>query len=302
MRTDKHLVEAAVQGDSDAFGELVKKYSNALYAVAFGVLGDFHLAKDAAQETFLRAYMHLPTLLDGNKVGSWLYGIAYRLSIDWKRKQRTSIPMTEKVEPTRAANGVEEEVLRRDTSEQIWKVLNSLEETNRVPVILYFINEWSMREIADFLGITVRAVESRLQRSKKLLRSELSVYLEQVFVQRRLSDAFEQEVMRKIPGLSGIPCIFLRVRDELKAQIWYESVLGIDFNRTPNAGSVNIGFQVEKNPVPLSYPLFAFTTSDIKYARIALQKFGVQLFEDASRPRSFLFRDLDGNILSFMQA
>lgn len=225
MESDKQLVEAAVQGDTEAFGALVRKYSNALFAVAYGVLGDFHLAKDVAQETFLKAYLQLSTLSDGNKAGSWLYTIAYRLSLNLKRKRKAEVDIGDGGYEPSDPHDVEEAVLRRETARQVWNVLNTLDETNKIPLILFYISEWSMREIAGFLDISVRAVESRLQRTKKLLGAELAGFLEKELASRKLSAAFEREVMQQIPGLNGIPCIYIRVRDEQASQTWCLFVL-----------------------------------------------------------------------------
>lgn len=302
MDSDKQLVEAAVQGDTEAFGALVRKYSNALYAVAYGILGDFHLAKDVTQETFLKAYLQLSTLSDGNKAGSWLYTIAYRLSLNWKRKRKAEIEIDDDCYGTSSPHGVEDEVMRREIAGQVWKALNTLDETNKIPLILFYISEWSMREIAGFLGISVRAVESRLQRTKKLLRAELAGFLEKELSSRRLTAVFEREVMRKIPGLSGIPCIYIQVRNEQVSQAWYEEVLGLDFDRTPNAGNVNIAFRNEAQLTPAPYPLFAFTTPDIRQACDALEKLGIGWARDAMSANRITFHDPDGNMLCFMQA
>jgi len=302
MESDKQLVEAAVQGDTEAFGALVRKYSNALFAVAFGVLGDFHLAKDVAQETFLKAYLQLSTLADGNKAGSWLYTIAYRLSLNLKRKRKAEVDIGDGGYEPSDSHDVEEAVMRRETARQVWNVLNTLDETNKIPLILFYISEWSMREIAGFLDISVRAVESRLQRTKKLLRAELAGFLEKEFASRKLSAAFEREVMQQIPGLNGIPCIYIRVRDEQVSQTWYETVLGIDFDRTPNAGNVNIAFRSEDKFTPAPYPLFAFTTPDLRKACGALEQLGIRWAEDAVSAKRITFHDPDGNILCFMQA
>ncbi|QGQ98070.1 sigma-70 family RNA polymerase sigma factor [Paenibacillus psychroresistens] len=300
MESDKQLVEAAIAGDTDAFGALVQKYSNALYSVAYGVLGDFHLAKDIAQETFLRAYLRLPTLKNKSKVGSWLYSVAYRLSIDWQRKRKNVVSM-EKISRAPASNDTEAEAIDLNSSEEIWRILNTLDELNRIPIILYYISEWSMREIAEFLGITLRAVESRLQRAKKNLRTEFASYLGDSISSYRLSADFKQEVMLQIPALIGIPCVYISVNDEKKSENWYKHNLGLDFDRTPNAGSLNIGFIVEQDVVPVPYPLFAFSTPSLAKARLTLASLGIELQETTENSNSFTFQDPDGNVLCMMQ-
>jgi len=78
-------VEVAQNGDMEAFRRLVDRYSNAVYAVIYSKLGDFHLAQDLAQETFLKAFLHLPQLKEAEKFGGWLLTTAVRLTADWHR-------------------------------------------------------------------------------------------------------------------------------------------------------------------------------------------------------------------------
>lgn len=78
---DKEVVNSANQGDLEAYSALVSKYSNAVYATAFSVVGDFHYAQDIAQEAFVRAWSRLGMLEDSGKFGSWLFTITKRLSI-----------------------------------------------------------------------------------------------------------------------------------------------------------------------------------------------------------------------------
>lgn len=72
----------------DAYSNLLKKYSNVVYAVALSIVHDFHSAEDLAQETFVKAWFHLNKLEDGNKFGAWVCSIARRLCLDWLRKSK----------------------------------------------------------------------------------------------------------------------------------------------------------------------------------------------------------------------
>ena len=73
-------------GDFDAYRMIVNEYSNALLSVAYSVLGDFHEAQDAVQEAFLKCYRNLHILNDPAKLGSWLYAIAHRTSLDFAKE------------------------------------------------------------------------------------------------------------------------------------------------------------------------------------------------------------------------
>jgi len=74
--TDAELVELAVSGDSDAFGEIVGRWERKIFALCFGMLGREDDAKDAAQETFIAAYRSLSGFRGDAKLSSWLHRIA----------------------------------------------------------------------------------------------------------------------------------------------------------------------------------------------------------------------------------
>ncbi|WP_313641843.1 RNA polymerase sigma factor [Paenibacillus sp.] len=76
--TDAELVNKVCNGDMDAFSVLISKYSNAVYGVAYGKLGDFHIAQDIAQEVFVKTYRKLPNLKEPEKLASWLYAVTTR--------------------------------------------------------------------------------------------------------------------------------------------------------------------------------------------------------------------------------
>ena len=82
------LAEKARQGDVDAFAELVEHFGRRIFALCFSLIGDFHAAEDAAQETFLRAFKGIAKLKDPEKIGNWLAGIAYRTSRTQLRKEK----------------------------------------------------------------------------------------------------------------------------------------------------------------------------------------------------------------------
>lgn len=88
---DAQLVHRCVAGDEDAFTTLVKKYQKSVHALAWRKIGDFHIAEEIAQDTFLKAYEKLSTLKNPSRFAGWLYVIANRLCIAWHRKQK--LPM-----------------------------------------------------------------------------------------------------------------------------------------------------------------------------------------------------------------
>ena len=88
MKTeDAQLVNRFLAGDESAFTALVKKYQKSVHALTWRKVGDFHIAEELTQDTFLKAYQKLATLKNSNQFAGWLYVIADRICIDWHRNQ-----------------------------------------------------------------------------------------------------------------------------------------------------------------------------------------------------------------------
>ena len=93
--TDADRVRQAQAGRSEAYAELVRRWAPRVLAVCHAKVGRADVADDMAQETFLRGFRSIHTLLDPEKLGAWLMGIALRTCLDWlKSKQRTTVPFS----------------------------------------------------------------------------------------------------------------------------------------------------------------------------------------------------------------
>lgn len=197
MKDEQNLVERIKGGDREAFSELVHTYQNMLYSAAYGVLGDFHLAQDVAQEAFVKAYMHLPSLRKPERLAGWLYAIAVRLSLNVRRGLKTADPL--ELYSERAADGdVEEAVLRESDRKQVWQALSVLEPANRTAVVLRYFGGLTVPEIARVAGATEEAVESRIRRSRRQLKKELIQTMERIFARERLDKVFTQKVLDRL--------------------------------------------------------------------------------------------------------
>ena len=97
---DAQLIQRVLEGDDTAFSVLVRKYQKSVHALAWRKIGDFHIAEDITQETFLQAYQKLPTLKKPQRFASWLYVIAANYCKMWLRKKRLS---TQSLENTSSA-------------------------------------------------------------------------------------------------------------------------------------------------------------------------------------------------------
>ena len=164
-RSDSTLVREVLAGNVEAFGPLVRRYQEAVYALAWSVVRDFAAAEDVAQEAFLTAYSRLPQLRDPSAFAAWLRRIATNVARVWLRKhghQETPGEM-ERVEVPSERPGA-------SLREEIAEILASLPQKKREVAILCYRDVLSRKEAARFLGIPEGTLRKRLHDAKRVLQ------------------------------------------------------------------------------------------------------------------------------------
>jgi len=175
---DQELVARVLQGDGQAFAELVESYQQAVYNLAYRMLGDAREAEDAAQEAFLRAYQHLSSYDPERSFKTWLLSIVSNYCIDRLRKRRLIwLSIEEPLPPHPALTSnmpePEEAFVSKERDVAIQRLLASLAPEYRAAVILRYWYDMSYAEIAEMLGTTESAIKSRLFRARQMLAGEL---------------------------------------------------------------------------------------------------------------------------------
>ena len=165
-RSETEMVGAAMAGDGESFRTLCETYYGRLVATAYAVVGDHHLAEDAAQETLARACENLPTLKRKEAFGGWLGAICQNVARDMIRVRR------ERLSSEIAADAVDE---GRDgeLSTAVWQALERLSETDRKVVMLRYYDHRSYEDIAAFLRVSRGSVNGRLTRAKRKMAKYL---------------------------------------------------------------------------------------------------------------------------------
>ena len=95
VESDVQLIRKILSGDDEAFSLLVQKHQKSVHALVWRKIGDFHVAEEITQDTFLRVYKSLATLKDPNQFAGWLYVIANRLCLSWSEKNRSVVQSLE---------------------------------------------------------------------------------------------------------------------------------------------------------------------------------------------------------------
>lgn len=188
--SDECVAERAVAGDRDAFGELVRRWENRIYRLAYGMLGSAEEARDATQETFFAAYRNLKNFRGDARVSSWLHRIAVNQCISRQRRDRVRAenPLLETVE-ARADEGLWVSYTRgtsparaaehNERKRAVQRAVATLPHELRQVVLLKEFEEMTFQQIADTLDLPLSTIKSRLYTALKQLRFKLAHYEEE---------------------------------------------------------------------------------------------------------------------------
>ena len=166
--TDMEIVRRVQNGDVEAFGLLVSRYSGRIYALALAVVRDAQRAEDVAQETFIRAYEHLGGFRGASAFATWLYRIAYNRAAGECRRRSFG-----RIDAGSCAVAEEPSAERYDeeTVARMHRALERLRPDERALVALFYEEERSLAEIAQIMDWTLSNVKVRLHRLRGRLRS-----------------------------------------------------------------------------------------------------------------------------------
>ena len=175
---ETELVSRARQGDRNAYSELVRIHASGILNVVYRMCGDAQLAEDAAQETFLQAWLNLNSYRPQTSLRNWLYRIAVNAATDMLRKEKRLVP--EAVEDLKLTDNLpspEMVFVKQERAVLVQKAVLSLPEACRAVLVLREYEDLSYQEISTALDIPVGTVMSRLNYARGLLKEKLKVQL-----------------------------------------------------------------------------------------------------------------------------
>ena len=212
---DGSIIHECLNGESEAFGLLVDKYKEGIYAFVYGKLRDFHDAQDVTQEVFLQAYRDLRSLKRWESFVFWLYRIASTRCKLWTRSQsrRVDQDFIEDQAP-KAIDIPSLASYRRDQlSESLREALDSLPEIYREVLMLYYFGGMSIKDIARAVGASPTAIGKRLSRARSQLKEEMVTMTGAAFEGQRLPAGFTFRIVEAVkrikinpmPRMAGVP-------------------------------------------------------------------------------------------------
>lgn len=174
IEAETELVQRASEGSAEAFEMLVQRYQKYVYNLALSVVGNRDEAFDAAQETFIRAWRSLKDFRGDARFSTWLYRIAYRVSLTAVARKRY-LPIDDLPEPVcEDANANPEEAAEKDYRRTLLRrAIMNLSPAYRTALILYHLEDLSYEEIASITGVPIGTVRTHLHRGRNYLKQEV---------------------------------------------------------------------------------------------------------------------------------
>lgn len=178
MPNDAALIAATLQGDTHAFGMLVRQHQDRVFTAVYHVLGDRQEAEDLTQEAFVKAFVNLASFQGQSSFFTWIYRIAFNLAATRRQRKRPWISLEAQrashgAEPLDTADSAEEQLLREERAEETRAALAELPEEFRTILVLREIEGCDYQAIAEILATPIGTVRSRLHRARLELRNRL---------------------------------------------------------------------------------------------------------------------------------
>ena len=264
QNNDVTLIQQVLNGDQNAFTALVKKYQKQIHAFAWRKLGDFHLAEEITQDTFLKVYQQLGTLRDPNRFGAWLHAIVRNCCLACLRKTQQPIESLdtmpevemERVSYNQYLEEQREDIANEKRHEVVKHLLNKLPENEQTVITLHYLGDMRCEEIGKFLDVPLNTIKSRLHRARKRLKEE-ELMVRKTLGGFELPDNLTENIMEWIqmnePGVAAPVGTLTKTSDgALYAVTGYENIyklpagenewqlVNTDFLRQETAGNIPI--------------------------------------------------------------
>lgn len=176
MICDKELIKAFLSGEQDAFPKIIKKYKGYVFAVILNFVKEYDEVENIAQEVFIQIYRYLPRYRQKNLKG-WIGKIAATKAIDWKRSKGKRI--IKEIEDIESVNdeieseyNPEETLLKKENSKIVHEICNNMSEIYSSVINKYYFEGKSYQQISQENNITLKTVESRLYRARKIFKEK----------------------------------------------------------------------------------------------------------------------------------
>lgn len=178
MDPDHLIINRILGGEQSMYAELVNKYKSYAYTIAMKILQNRPEAEEAAQDSFIKAYHHLASFNKEAKFSTWLYRIVFNTAISYNRKNRQQFQSIDHtvIEYNQEAEGMLE---KTDKRKFLSMAMSKLNDADRTALSLFYLDEFSLEEIADITSMQANTIKVRIHRARQRLADELKIILRQ---------------------------------------------------------------------------------------------------------------------------
>lgn len=175
---DLEIIDQLLAGNQSVYSVLVNKYKSYAYTIAQKILQNKPEAEEAAQDAFIKAYHHLAGFNRESRFSTWLYRIVFNTAISYRRKSRHQFQSIETtvIEYNQDAEGMLE---KTDKKKYLNQALQKLSDADRTALTLFYLEEFSLDEIAEITGMQANTAKVRIHRARQRLADELMTMLKQ---------------------------------------------------------------------------------------------------------------------------
>jgi RNA polymerase sigma factor (sigma-70 family) len=202
MPTDQEIIEQIVKGKKELYEKLMRKYDQRLFRISMSIINDETEARDIMQNTYLNAYLKLPSLHNKSNFSTWITKILVNESLlrrkkQLKQKKELAGKLTDEIDTPL------KKLLNKELKILLEQAIAGLPEKYKLVFVMREIEEMSIQETMEVLNLTESNVKIRLSRAKEMLREKLAgKKLKEIFkLKLPLCDKIVYNVMKKINHL-----------------------------------------------------------------------------------------------------
>jgi RNA polymerase sigma factor (sigma-70 family) len=173
---EEKWIDDVLSGRHESYAYLVNEYQSNVYHVCLGVTREEESARELAHVVLTKAYYALPSYRKEAAFGTWLYRIAVRTCLDWKKSKQREWSHRAAAADQESDSVTEETpeklLLDKETKLELMQLVRELKEPYKSVIYLYFFRGLSYREISEQTGAAEKTIESQLYRAKQILRKK----------------------------------------------------------------------------------------------------------------------------------
>jgi len=207
MANEVILLKKCLKGDSKAFEVIVSKYQELICAITYSGIADVQRSEELAHQTFINAWNKLSHLKDLSKFRPWLCSIARNNIRDFLKKSQRDI--IAKAKPMENVNDIStdepgplESAIKKEHEAFVSNAIQQVPEQYREPLVLYYRQQQSVKQVAISLDLSEDVVKQRLQRGRKMIKEQLSSLVEETLSSSGPKKAFTTAVIASVTGMA----------------------------------------------------------------------------------------------------